>query len=265
MWKIALSYWRQIQRRAPSPLFLDQTEARRAEKIFLDTEIDKLIREELDVFDPSDLEIWDKIGDYLRRGNSEYFAEIRMLQCYMAPSHTNAHTVRGRPTAKKEIRRFQNGLVREPKVNERKLLREWKTLCLSRRHQFVQSEDDTSYPEKRFAKGMCITFKSEGIWTIKEDCSKSNSKEKEVQSFVLCVDQPIDCQQEEEEHSYRRFLKVVIGIIILALLLVLFAKVGVLTLTFVLRVTVFHVIIYFAVLYMNYPQCGDCALSASLR
>ena len=63
---------------------------------------------------------------------------------------------------------------------------------------------------------MCITFKSEGIWTIEEDCSKSNSKEKEVQSFVLCVDQPIDCQQEEEERSYRRFVQVVIGIIILA-------------------------------------------------
>ena len=90
----------------------------------MDTEIDKPIREELDVFDPSDLEIWDKIGDYLRRGNNEYFAEIRMLQCYMAPSHTNTHTVRGRPKAKKEIRRFQNGLVREPKINERKLLRE---------------------------------------------------------------------------------------------------------------------------------------------
>ena len=80
---------------------------------------------------------------------------------------------------------------------------------------------------------------------------------------MLCVDQPIACQQEEQKRSYRRFVKVVIGIIILALLLVLFGKVGVLTLTFVLRVTVFHVINYFAVLYMNYPQCGDCALSAS--
>ena len=47
-------------------------------------------------------------------------------------------------------------------------------------------------------------------------------------SFVLCVDQRIDCQQEEEKRSYRRCVKVVIGIIIprLALLLVLFGKVG---------------------------------------
>ena len=69
--------------------------------------------------------------------------------------------------------------VGELKVNERKLLTQSKTLCLNRRHQFVQSEDYTSYMEKRFAKGMCITLKNEGIWTIEEDCSKSNSKEKE--------------------------------------------------------------------------------------
>ena len=59
---------------------------------------------------------------------------------------------------------------------------------------------------------------------LMKDYSKSNPKEKEVKSFVLCEDQPIDCQQEEEERSYRRFVKVVIGIIILALLLVLFWK-----------------------------------------
>ena len=44
-------------------------------------------------------------------------------------------------------------------------------------------------------KGICITFKSEEIWTIEDDCSNSNSKEKDVQSFVLCVDQLTDCQQ----------------------------------------------------------------------
>ena len=88
----------------------------------------------------------------------------------MVPSHTNTHTVGGRPTAKKEIRRFRNdrnGLVRERKVNERKLLRQSKTLCLNRRHQFVQSEHHTSYMEKRFAQGMCLMFNSEEIWTAR--------------------------------------------------------------------------------------------------
>ena len=69
----------------------------------------------MDVFYPSDLESWDEIGDYLRGGRSEYFVENRML-CYMAPSHKNTQTVRGRPTAKKEIRRFRNRLVGELKV-----------------------------------------------------------------------------------------------------------------------------------------------------
>ena len=115
---------------------------------------------------------------------------------------------------------------------------------------------------------MCITFKSEGIWTIEEDCSKSNSKEKEVQSFVLCVDQPTDCQQEEEESSYRRFVQVVIGIIILASsFFVFFWKSRCFHACFCTACLyyVFHVIIYVAVLHMNYPQCGDCTLSASLR
>ena len=39
---------------------------------------------------------------------------------------------------------------------------------------------------------------------------------KEGQSFALRVDRPIDCQQGEEKGSFRRFVKVVIGIIILA-------------------------------------------------
>ena len=90
-------------------------------------EIDRPIREELDVFGPSDLESWDEIekknGNLTRLGRSEYFAEIRML-CYVKPSHTNTHTVGGGPAAKKEIRRFRNRLVRERKVNERRLLRQ---------------------------------------------------------------------------------------------------------------------------------------------
>ena len=36
----------------------------------LQGEIEEPIREELDVFDPSDLESWDEMGDYWRRGSS---------------------------------------------------------------------------------------------------------------------------------------------------------------------------------------------------
>ena len=54
-----------------------------------------------------------------------------------------------------------------------------------------------------------------------------------------------------------------IGLIIIDLLLVLFGKLGVFVLVFVLRVIVFHVIIYVAMLCINCPRCGDCTFSAS--
>ena len=60
------------------------------------------VREEWDVFDASDLERWDELGDYLRRGRSQYFVEILML-CYVATSHTNTHAVRGFGILQKEV------------------------------------------------------------------------------------------------------------------------------------------------------------------
>ena len=98
------------------------------------------------------------------------------MLCYMATSHTNTHTVRSRPSPKKEIRRFQNGLVQELKVNKRKLLRQSKTflICSNRRNMFSEREYYTSCME-----------------TIGEDCSKSNSKEKDVRSFALHVGEAI--------------------------------------------------------------------------
>ena len=51
----------------------------------------------------------------------------------------------------------------------------------------------------------------------------------------------------EEKRIYRRFLKIVIGIIFFALLRILFGRVGLSSLFFSLRVIVFRVIIYVAV------------------
>ena len=65
------------------------------------------------------------------------------------------------------------------------------------------------------------------------------------------------------KRSYGRFVNAVTGVIIISLLLVFCGKVGVFILVFVLRVVVFRVIIFTAMLYMNYPRCGDCAFSAS--
>ena len=92
--------------------------------------------------------------------------------------------------------------------------------------------------------------------------------ETKVRSFAFSVDEAIrkalDCQQGEAKLSYRTrgSVTVVIGIIIIVLLLVLFGRVGVFMLNFVLPVIAFHKA-YVAMLYMNYSRCGDCAFSTS--
>ena len=53
---------------------------------------------------------------------------------------------------------------------------------------------------------------------------------------ALRVDEAIDCQQGEAKRSYRGVLTVAIGIITIVLLLVLFGRVGVFILVFVLCV-----------------------------
>ena len=95
-----------------------------------------------------------------------------------------------------------------------------------------------------------------------------------VRSFELRVDETIrkaiDCQQAEAKRSYRGFVTVVKSIIIIILLVVLFGRVSVFILVFVLCYC-FHVIILhesyvkfmFRCCIMNHPRCGDFAFSAS--
>ena len=101
---------------------------------------------------------------------------------------------------------------------------------------------------EKFGERNVYKVYSEEISTTGKDSSNSNSKEKEARSFGLRVGHTTDCQQDEGKRSYRRYVNVVMGIIVIALLLVLFGKVSVLILVFVLRVIVFHVIIYVAML-----------------
>ena len=84
---------------------------------------------------------------------------------------------------------------------------------------------------------------------------KSKIEEK-VRSFAFREDEAIrkaiDCQQGEAQRSYHGFVTVVIKIIIIVLLLVLFGRVDVFTLVFIL--------LFIKVMLRC---CGDCALSAS--
>ena len=80
--------------------------------------------------------------------------------------------------------------------------------------------------------------------------------EEKVRSFAFREDQAIrkeiDCQQGEAQRSYHGFVTVVIKIIIIVLLLVLFGRVDVFTLVFIL--------LFIKVMLRC---CGDCAFSAS--
>ena len=68
--------------------------------------------------------------------------------------------------------------------------------------------------------------------------------EEKVRSFALREDEAIqkatNCQQREAKRSYRGFVTVVISFIIIVLLLVLFGRVGVFILVFVLYVIALH-------------------------
>ena len=73
---------------------------------------------------------------------------------------------------------------------------------------------------------------------IAERVIRKRKIEKKVRSFALREDEAIwksiDCHQGEGKRSYRGLVTVVISIIIIVLLLVLFGRVDVFTLVFVL-------------------------------
>ena len=79
---------------------------------------------------------------------------------------------------------------------------------------------------------------------IAERVIRKRNIEKKVRSFALREDdaiwKAIDCHQGEGKCSYRGFVTVLISIIIIALHLVLFGRVDVFILVFVLCVIAFH-------------------------
>ena len=122
--------------------------------------------------------------------------------------------------------------------------------------------------KKWYEMRMCISwlcpFKSEDVLTTGEDSSKSNSKEKEVRSFALRVGRARgrktklpSFRKRCDTHHYHCSSLVFLS------LFFFFGKAGVFTPVFLLRVIVFHVIMYVAMLYLNYLWCGDSAVWAS--
>ena len=183
----------------------------------------------------------------------------------MASSHTDSQTVRGRPTLKIEIECFRNGLVRE--LSESKLLRE--SELSDRRNELLESQYSRSdiYKVLPTELEMCIKLKGQEICETGDDSSKRHFfsqvvRNKDLRSFAFCVDEAIDCQQGEGNGIYRGLVTVT-GIIIILFVLLFFRSVSVFIVIFVLRVIIFHLMIYCAILYMNYSPRRDVALSAS--
>ena len=180
-------------------------------------------------------------------------------------SHTDSQTVRGRPTLNIEIECFRNGLVRE--LSESKLLRQ--SELSNRRNELLESQYSRSdiYKVLPTELEMCIKLKGQEICETGDDSSKSDfysqvAKNKDLRSFAVCVDKAIDCQQGEGNGIYHG-LATVTGIIIILFVLLLFRSVSVFIVILVLRVIIFHLIIYCAILCMIYSSPRDVALSAS--
>ena len=177
----------------------------------------------------------------------------------MASSHTDSQTVRGRPTLKIEIECFRNGLVRE--LSESKLLRE--SELSNRRNELLESQYSRSdiYKVLPTELEMCIKLKGQEICETGDDSSKSHFfsqvvRNKDLRSFAFCVDEAIDCQQGEGNGIYRGLVTVT-GIIIILFVLLFFRSVSVFIVIFVLRVIIFHLMIFMpraAQLYQLYRQ-----------
>ena len=105
---------------------------------------------------------------------------------------------------------------------------------LHKLHAFMENTVGTEMRVKRFRL----------LEIIAARVIRKRKIEEKVRSFALRVDEAIrkaiDCQQGEAKRSYRGFVTVLISIIIIVLLLVLFGRVGVFILVFVLRVVAFH-------------------------
>ena len=119
--------------------------------------------------------------------------------------------------------------------------------------------------KKKLATEICIKFESEEISITGDYCSKSEERGRSRERYgrLRCVTEDeairkvIDSQQGEAKRRYRGFITIVINIIIIVLLLVLFGRVDIFILVFVLCVISFHK------LKIMLRCCGDYAFSAS--
>ena len=185
---------------------------------------------------------------------------------------TNAHTVRGRPMALRSATKQLGGLVREPKEKQRKLSRHSMT---SKTHGPHKRNDKSEYQEctckmdKSLNRGMFNKFESRKICVAGYQCDNSDfdfciAEHNELPVIKICSDEGRDdCQQLKPKGTEASFGTTVITATILFIISILFSRVTVNELFFVLRVVFFHLIVYVVTQYMYDVVRRDFALSAS--
>ena len=177
-------------------------------------------------------------------------------------THTNTQAVRDRPTLK-DVERFRNGSVRELKEKQRKLIGHSETS--NRRNKQSECEESMRRMDKRLSTGACTKFHSERIFTAANQCENSyvyleTKREKKVPILMLCLCKGTDGPEGQTKSNYASYEPVLVNIMIVLIVLILFRKVTLELLVCILRVVVFHVIVYFATFQLC--EVRDCASSA---
>ena len=118
--------------------------------------------------------------------------------------------------------------------------------------------------DKSLKRGMCIKFESRKICIAGSHCDKSDldihsGEDKRLHVLIyMCSDEGRDdCQQLKPKGSHASFVTTVIALTILLDLSILFGRVTVYVLVFVLRV------VFYVTQYMHDARRQDFALSAS--
>ena len=177
---------------------------------------------------------------------------------------TNAHTVRGRPTLKNNTECFRNGLVRELKEKQRKLSRHSmtsKTHGPHRRNNKSEYQECTCKMDKSLNRGMFNKFESRKICVAGYQCDNSDfdfciAEHSELPVIKICSDEGRDdCQQLKPKGTEASFGTTVITATILFIISILFSRVTVNVLVFVLRVVFFHTMLCVGILHYQQVLC----------
>ena len=181
-----------------------------------------------------------KFGDGVSRNVSINCSS--MLSCLKL---TNVHTFRDRPTLKTDTKRFRNGMIGELKEKQTKLSRHSMTLNTHRRNCKQEYQDCMCKMDKSLKRGRCIKFESLKICMAGNQCDNSdldihNAEDKKLPVFIMCSGEGRDnCRQLKPKGSHASFVTTVIAVTILLILSIVFSRVTVNVLVFVLRVVFF--------------------------